>query len=238
MERPPPFLGILQSFFLILIINGEVMKNIIFIVLVNASLIAFYSSTAQESKGSLVFGGLLTHFQRTGEMSDINGFYNDLVDPGIELLYQYKVANRIYLSSGISYQYARLANWKGSRDRFRFGELSIPVIAKLKLISNEVRYPYCSIGLSYGKLVHPVWGSPNKGTGWDDKSGKYNEYYSGQDSFVDLMFDFGMNFYFHNQNEFSVAPFIKYRVKDNWMNYYLEDFFWGVKLNYQLNFKL
>jgi hypothetical protein len=214
------------------------MKNTIQIILVIISIIPFHLSTAQESKSSLVFGVKGTNFQRTGEKSDINGFYNDLFDPGMEVLYQYGLSDKLYLSSGLMYQYARLANWKGSRDRFRFGEISIPVIAKLKLTNNEAWYPYGSIGLSYGKMIHPIWGSPNKGTGWDDNPAKYFEYYSGKGFFADFLLSFGTNFRLADQNEFSVTPFIKYRFKDNWMGYFMKDFFWGINLNYQLNFKL
>lgn len=214
------------------------MKNTIQIILVIISIIPFHLSTAQESKSSLVFGVNGTHFQRTGEKSDINGFYNDLVDPGVEVLYQYGLTNKLYLSSGLIYQYARVANWDGARNRFRFGEISLPVIAKIKLSNNEAWYPHGSLGISYGKLVHPIYGSPNKGTGWDDGPARDFADYSGKSFFTDLLLSFGMNFRLANQNEFSVAPFIKYRFNDNWMGYFMEDFFWGINLNYQLNFKL
>lgn len=198
----------------------------------------YNSSTAQESKSSLVCGVVGTHFQRTGEKSDIEGFYNDLLDPGIELLYQYGLTNKLYLSLGFIYQYARLANWKGAESRFRFGEISIPVIAKLKLTNNEVCYPYGSIGFSYGKMIHPIWGSPNKGTGWDDDPARYFDYYSGKGFFADLLLSFGMSFHLANQNEFSVAPILKYRFKDNWMGHFMKDTFLGININYQLNIKL
>lgn len=197
----------------------------------------FDDVNAQTSKNSLVFGGMLTHFQRSGEKSDIKGFYNYPVDPGAELLYQYQLSRVFFLSSGFSYQYGRISTWKGARNRFRFGEISVPVMLKLKLIQGDKKNFFASVGFAYGKMLHLDWESPSSLNEWIDVPRKYNEHYSNNDSFADLLLGLGMSFPNSHQNEFEIAPYIKCRVKDNWMGYFRNNLYYGLKISYQLNLK-
>lgn len=104
------------------------MKNTIYIILVGACLVAFYSSTAQESKNSLVLSGSLAHYERSGQSINVIGSYKYPVDPGFELLYQYQLSSTFFLGAGLNYQFGRIANWEGQVDRFRFGKMSCPLL--------------------------------------------------------------------------------------------------------------
>ena len=92
---------------------------------------------AQGDKNSLIFSGTLAHYIRSGEKSDIKGFYNYPVSPGVEVLYQYKFSKFSYLSSGVNYQRGRFANYMEAHDRFRFGEISVPIIFKQVLMQKD-----------------------------------------------------------------------------------------------------
>lgn len=193
--------------------------------------------SAQESKSSLVFSGTLNHYERSGKTAPIIGFYKYPVDPGFELLYQYQLSNLFSFNTGINYQFGRVANWEGQVDRFRFGEISLPIIGKLNLASNNNKGLFTMVGFSYGKMAYSYWESPSKGSGWDRVDKKYDEHYSNDDSFADVLIGMGISFPIYHQNEFAFTPYLKYRVNDNWMGYALNSMYYGFKISYQLKFK-
>ncbi|HLN74406.1 MAG TPA: hypothetical protein VK205_14015 [Prolixibacteraceae bacterium] len=194
-------------------------------------LMSVYCS-AQESKSDLVFSGTLAHYQRLGGNTGIQGFYNYPVDPGIEVLYQYRVANTFLLSSGLCYQYGRIASWKGSENRFRFGEISLPLIFKQLLVKDDKLNLFTSFGISYGKMLNLDWEVPEKGTGWGAVDRHQNEHYSVKNAFSDLLFDVGVSFPLSNQNAIAISPYLKYRLKDYWMEYFRKDVYYGIKISY------
>jgi hypothetical protein len=193
--------------------------------------------SAQENKSSLVFSGALAHFERADKFVNTIGFYKYPVDPGLELLYQYQLSRTFFLSTGLNYQLGRVANWDGARDRFRFGEMSLPLIGKLKFSSHNKTNLFATMGFFYGKMVYVDWESPAKGNEWVNVNKKYNEHYSNDDSFADVMLGAGISFPIFHQNEFAITPYLKYRVNDNWMNYARHNISYGIKLSYQLNLK-
>jgi len=192
---------------------------------------------AQLSKSSLIIGGTLAHYDRANKFSDIIGFYKYPVDPGLELLYQYQFNNTFYLGAGINYQLGRIANWEGQVDRFRFSEISVPLIGKLKITQNNKKNFFALVGVSLGKMVNVDWESPIKGTGWDNVDKKYDPHYSDKNSFVDLLFGMGLSIPTFHHHELAAIPYLKYRVNENWIGYARDNFFYGIKFNYQLNLK-
>lgn len=224
-------------YFLIQILIYKKMKKIICIWLMNISLVVFCSCMAQESKSSLVFSGSLNHYVRSGKNLDVIGFYKYPVDPGFELLYQYQLSNSFFLSTGLNYQFGRIANWEGQVDRFRFGELSLPIIGKLKFSNNNKTGLFTILGFSYGQMTYVDWESPAKGNDWDNVNKKFDEHYSNDDSFADVLLGMGISFPIFHQNEFAITPYLRYRVNDNWMEYARKSSYYGIKFSYQLNFK-
>lgn len=192
---------------------------------------------AQLSKSSFIIGGALTHYDRSGKFTDITGFYKYPVDPGVELLYQYQVSNTFFIDAGINYQLGRIANWEGQVDRFRFGEVSVPLMCKLEFAQSYKKNFFGVMGFSLGKMVYVDWESPAKGNEWDNVDKGYDNHYSGKDSFVDLLFGLGLSIPTFHHNEFAAIPYLKYRVKDNWIGYARDNFFYGLKFSYQLNLK-
>ncbi len=190
---------------------------------------------AQGDKNSLIFSGTLAHYIRSGEKSDIKGFYNYPVSPGVEVLYQYKFSKFSYLSSGVNYQRGRFANYMEAHDRFRFGEISVPIIFKQVLMQKDKKNLFATAGFSYGTMVQLSWESPTSSSEWVDVPREYDEHYSDKDSFADLLFSFGASFRATPKNEFSISPYFKYRLKDNWMNYFRNELHYGIKISYQLN---
>lgn len=193
--------------------------------------------SAQQGKSDLVVSGTLAHFIRSGEMSRMKDFYKYPVDPGVEVLYQYRLGNNSFLSSGLTYQRGRIANYKQTEDRFRFGEISIPVLFKQNLIRSGKKIIYSTVGVSYGKMLHFDWERSTSQGEWSNVLGKYEEHYSEKNNVTDLLFDLGISFPACAKNTIAIAPYVKYRVKDNWMGYYRDKLYYGLKISYQLNLK-
>ncbi|HET6559147.1 MAG TPA: hypothetical protein VFG54_17630 [Prolixibacteraceae bacterium] len=191
--------------------------------------------TSQESKSDLVISGTVAHYQRSGQYSGVPGTFKYPVDPGLEVLYQYRVGNSFFLMSGLSYQYGRISSWKEADNRFRFGEISLPFYLKQILIKSDKLSLYTSFGLSYGKMLNLDWEVPNKGSGWGDVDRQQNEHYSEKNAFADLLFDLGVSFPVSDHNAIAISPYVKYRLKDYWMEYYRKDLYYGIKISYQLN---
>jgi hypothetical protein len=165
----------------------------------------------------------------------VEGFYNYPVDPGLEIVYQYKLNNSFFISSGINFQHGRIANYKHSEDRLRFNELSIPLVAKAMLYSGIKSQFYISSGISLGWLTGFDWESPDSADNWKRVDYRYDEDdYSGDNFFIDILFSPGVAFK-SGKNGFSVAPYFNFRLNDYWIGSFREKFYYGIKMNYQLN---
>ena len=198
-------------------------------------ILAFYTNVyAQEKKDALIVNVTLEHLIRTGRTFEDLGFYKNPVAPGISVLYQHQLTPKYFLSSGIVYQMGRLATYDGYVDRFRFGEMSVPLILKRVLSENEHKELSMSLGAFYGKMIHLDWESPSSGD-WIDVPRKYDEHYSEKNSFADLFFSLGIYFPNNKGNKIGIEPYLKYRLKDNWMGYARHDLYYGLMVNYKLN---
>lgn len=189
---------------------------------------------AQESKSSLVFSGILSHYSRSGEFLDKPGFYKFPIDPGLEILYQFPVNKSVSLISGLSFQWAHFANYVQTVDRFRFGEIGIPIIIRKEILQKDKAKFYISSGMYGGIVSFLDWETLGKPE-WEDVSTQYEEHYSKSDFYVDFYVDCGILYSLKNQNSISISPYFKYRIKENWMDYYRQSFFYGLKISYQLN---
>jgi hypothetical protein len=195
--------------------------------------------TAQYYRNSIIFSGIATHFDTNiGENMLALGSYTDLFDPGVELLYQFSFSSKFGLSTGANYQYGRCTSTTNHTiDRFHFGEISFPLIFRSTIISEQKHSLFISAGFYFGKLIHFTWERPARGSGWE----KYyymdhEKYYSTNYFFGDIFFNVGYSYKASPVNEFTFSPFIKYRIVDNWMGNYRKSYYYGIQINYQLNF--
>ncbi len=217
------------------------MKRIITTILIIFLLVTIFASktNAQKNTSSIIVSGMMTRFEpNIGENMLEPDSYNDLVDPGVELLYQFSFSPKFSLSTGVNYQFGRTSSTTNfTIDRFRFGETSIPLIFKATIISERNHSLFISAGFSFGKLIHLSWERPGSGSGWF----KYifferDEYYSENYFFNDILFNVGYSYKVSPRNEFAVSPYIKYRLIDNWMGNYRKSYYYGIQISYQLNF--
>lgn len=132
----------------------------------------------------------------------------------------------------------RIATLKGATRRFRFGEISVPIIVKSILVQRDKKNLFATAGFSYGQMVHLNMQSPTSQSEWIEiprEFRKYEEHYSEKDAFADLLFGLGFSFTLSPKSEFAILPYLKYRVKDNGMEYYRDNLYYGIKISYQLN---
>ncbi len=190
---------------------------------------------AQEVKSDIGFNLTLAHY--TGTSEDMyyhpKGYYTYSIDPGIEILYRYKLSNSISVGTGASYQTGRIPAYL---DRFKLGEISIPLL--FRVITNpegESKF-FLSSAIYAGKILHIS--ADNFGrVDWHKMGMNYIQGYSPNSFFVDLSLNAGVSFKADGKNEFSISPVVKIRVKDNWMENYRESIYYGIIFSYQLNLK-
>lgn len=214
------------------------MKNII--IRINLYLIlmlTLYSNVfAQDRGNALIINGTLEHYIPYGRTFQHEGFYKYPVAPGLSVLYQYQLSPKYFLSSGIVYQMGRVATYINVPNRFRFGEMSVPLILKRVLTEDEHKELSMSVGIFYGKMIHLNWEAYGSG-GWQDVAREYNEHYSEKNIFADLFFSLGITIPVNNGTKFGIEPYLKYRVKDNWMGYDRSEMHLGLMINYKFNLK-
>jgi hypothetical protein len=191
---------------------------------------------AKKGKSSIGCSLVLAHYANSNQkfIGPVVGFYTYPVDPGIEISYHYLLNKRINLGAGLSYQKVRIPAYV---NRFRFNEVSIPILFEYTKHPERRNKIILSTALSAGKVNNLIVDNLGSGDIWHTIPLKYVDNYSEKCFFMDILFSPGISLVTINQNEISISPFVKYRIIDNWMQNYREHFYYGIKLNYQLNFK-
>jgi len=193
----------------------------------------------QESRSSLVFSGSFMHTQgkqnylTTKDASGIMGYYLFPVNSGFGIFYQYQILKKSYILSGINYQVCHIASTEYAIMRFRYREPSISFYLKQYFFENEKIGLFSSIGLSFGRMKLLASESHGHIATWSDFGTKYLKNYSNSNTFSDLVFNTGIIF---PSDHVEIATALGYRLKDNWMSFYRHRFFYGLTINYQLNF--
>lgn len=193
----------------------------------------------QESRSSLIISGSFIHSQgkqnqlTTKDASGIMGYYLYPVNLGLGISYQYQIFKENYLLAGINYQVCHVASTEAGIMRFRYTEPSISVHLKHYFLKNKKIGLFSLTGLSFGRMTLLASESHGHIATWSDFSTKYLEYYSNNNSFIDLIFNAGV---FFPTSHIEIAPAIGCRLNDNWMGYYRHRFFYGLTINYQLKF--
>lgn len=187
---------------------------------------------AQDSIKNLSFNLQLNHFiDKNHEQS----MYFIPFNPGIEVLFKQYLTDKMTVATGINYTYS-VWNYKFSPvSRFQRNahELAFPILFE--------RYPNKKIiltfGCYFGWLVSRKEMNLNKNSNdWiditdDSNNGKISKFT------CDLYFD--LAFQFHKKpgtnKTVLVAPFVKYKLKDNWMNEVRTKMYFGVNVKFNIS---
>ncbi|HET6560198.1 MAG TPA: hypothetical protein VFG54_22915, partial [Prolixibacteraceae bacterium] len=193
------------------------MKKAILIIL---AIVCVIQVQAQEPKSTWSLNVLLSHYDRVKDnelnLGDID--YN--INPGLEIIYNYHFRNAFLFSTGVSYQFVNLQSFRETSDRLQVGEISIPVLFTLKGKSSPLSV---SSGIYGGQFLHMDWDQNLHGR-WETVNPNDREFYSDKDFFMDVYLDFA-----YTHKGLRIAPFVRYRFKDNWMDHYRLSVYYGIK---------
>lgn len=202
------------------------------------TLLIFTQISLAQEKNALSFSVVAVHFQNIEEDEFINipnGYDKFGIGPGLEALYSIPILSRVNFSPGINYLFARNSSYINSPNRFRFQELSIPLLFKFQLFDLKRSSIQSSVGTYPGMLTKVTCGYYQSGGLWNDSSNcEYKDGYSNDKHFMDVYFDLGYSFQLNNYHFIEFSPFIKYRVNETWLNYHQEKTQFGIKLSYKL----
>lgn len=187
---------------------------------------------AQEHKSTWKVNVLLSHYDREKENELTLGNIGYKINPGLEVLYSYPLMTRFHLSTGLSYQYVDLISYIETSDRFELGELSIPL---LLTVNNKSGAWSLSSGIYSGQFLHFAWNKNLHGN-WVSVNPQKQENYSKQNFFMDAYFDvaYSNSSWLKNGNAVKIAPFVRFRFKENWMDHYRTSAYYGFKLGIDL----
>jgi len=197
------------------------MKNYILIFLVLFSTVLF----AQEKKSKLVTNVQLSHYLN----QDGNGKFIP-VNPGVELLYQFRFSENWSVATGGNYSYSKWELDAGSSQwRRKAHELFIPV-----QFERDLNYlTAINFGVYPGWLLDASEENKNKFSNneWIDVSDQFN-YDESQKFACDLYLGFKIKLDSQKNFSFLMWPFIKYKLTDNWMEQRRKPFSFGVNLSF------
>ena len=199
------------------------------------TLICFVQLHAQEQRSSWSMSAILSHYDREKENELHLGDVPYNINPGLEILYGYKLKNALTLKTGISYQYVDLVSHIETSDKFRFGELSIPLLFNLEDKSGKFSF---STGIYSGKFLHFSW-DKELHSQWVPVNTNERVHYSDKNFFMDAYLDlaYSNSGMFNGNNVIKIAPFLRFRFKENWMDYYRTSVFYGIKFCVSFNMK-
>jgi hypothetical protein len=155
--------------------------------------------------------------------------------PGIGLIYYKGIDQSIGIESGVNYQYVNVISDLDAIDKFVYGEISFSAGLKVNLFYIKNKPFSISSGLNGGKFLHFKWLVPDD-YGWHSAFLKIRPKYSNKNYFTDLYLNLNYTPDYKKSN-MVITPFIKYRFIDNWINYYIERFHYGIKIGLKLKLK-
>lgn len=183
-------------------------------------------------------GAGFTHFSPTGNAKE-KYWDTPLFNMGGEALIGYKINKNISLSSGISYQYGKIALSQPSYygDRTIFQETTFPFLASFPFLNRRETKYFITTGFYLGEYSHIKRETKGSKISPDTKWHNYPIDKNSPNFICD--FYFGLS----NQPISAKVPigfelFFKYRTKDHWLNQDVSRFIYGIKIKHQFNFTL
>ena len=184
-------------------------------------------SFAQDSHGSIGLNIQLAHYISNDRGNDE---YFIPINPGVELLYRHQLTKGVFLTSGVNYSFSLWKKTFATASYFRRSshELAIPLLVE-KSIGQKffvVFGPYC------GWLVNGKEESQNKNNPkWVDVT-EYTNYPESSKFMTDLCMSIGWKYKISSNRSISFAPFLRYKLKDHWMEEVRAKTYFGVNLYY------
>ena len=192
----------------------------------------------QEKKNMIVFGTMTTRFSNI-ELHELHqsfyGYYEHPAGSGIEALYYRCLTPNTRIGTGLSWQHGKVASFLSGFLRFRFDEVSVPLLFQTGFTFCRNYRFFLTTGLVFGDIVHIT----------TEIMGKYEDWwaYDNFDSieknsndtfFIDYYLDAGFSRKIFKQNEISIVPFLKNRTNTTWLNLHEKRFMYGIKLTYSI----
>lgn len=194
---------------------------------------------AQEKKSSICISGLAIHYQnyeKNNLIGPCEGYYENEISPGIECLYIQQLFKGIKFGAGINYLYARNSSYINAPIRFRFQELSFPLLLKYQIINGRNSIWSINAGTYPGTILTVSKGyKPSLGPWNHTRNCEGVEGYSSDSNFIDLYFDLEYAVKLKQNRAASIHPFIKYRVNKTWLSTHQKEAQYGIKLSYSFN---
>lgn len=153
------------------------------------------------------------------------------INPGAEILYEFGLNNKISMSTGVSYSYSIWKHSVGVKSHFKrlAHEMYFPVILKFKFNQKF----FTEFGLYSGWLLKgkELYMNNIDIRYWRDNTENTN--YSTSPKFsADLYFGAGFNQIIKENRTIRFIPFVKYKLKDNWIGEIRERISAGVKMSF------
>ena len=192
-------------------------KNFIAITLF-ISLFAHQNVAAQDTIKSITINLQLTHFIAKNQKSS-RSFIP--INPGIEMLYNYPLGSKTSVSTGVNYSFSKWRKSAGTSQRIRYAhEVTIPLLFE-RYLGHKI---YITVGSYAGWLVSGKIESYSKNIAlWVKNTGrwvdvtKHSDYDETSKFTCDLYLGIGFLLKGNPKHQIILEPFIKYKIKDNWM---------------------
>jgi hypothetical protein len=156
------------------------------------------------------------------------------LNPGAEILYEFGLNRKISLAPGVSYSYSIWKHSIGVKSHFKrlAHETYFPVILKFEFSQKF----FTEFGLYSGWMINGKELYMNNIDVRDWRDNTQNTDYSSSPKFAaDLYFGAGFNQPIKENRTIRFIPFVKYKLKDNWMGEIRERYSAGVKISFPVD---
>ncbi len=175
--------------------------------------------TAQDTIKSWSLNLQLTHFIAKNHQKQNNSFIP--INPGIEILYNYPLSSKTSVSTGVNYSFSKWRKSAGTSQWIRYAhEVTIPLLFE-RYLGHKI---FITVGSYAGWLVSGKIESYSKNIApWVKNTGrwvdvtKYSNYDETSKFTCDLYLGTGFLLKGYPKHQILLEPFIKYKIKDNWM---------------------
>lgn len=187
------------------------------------SLLGTSNVEAQDSINGIRLNVQISHFIASEKHT-----YFDPLDPGFEIVYRRKLSRSSAVLFGVNYSFCKM-NYRNSSNGTKQSahEVALPLMFERSIGQKA----FVTIGSYAGWLVSgKVIKSHKFSSGWIDVT-NYSDYSESSKFTMDLYLDFGYIPTLAPKHPISIAPFIKYKLVDNWMEEVRAKTHFGFKVN-------
>ncbi|NQU86680.1 MAG: hypothetical protein HQ541_13050 [Mariniphaga sp.] len=192
-------------------------------------------TNAQNKSGFEVNGILLSYLRdRNNELHIDESTYS--FGAGIEGFYTLKVKESSKILIGSSFQSSIMHSKKAGNHKFYFSEVNFPLLLRKTINDHSKSRFFITGGLCTGKFLKFTFFN-GLSNGWDKEGYTRLDNYSDKDwLYVDLYFDFGISKEGIKNERLNISSFIKYRIIENWFDYYKSSIYFGINFGWEFPF--